>query len=67
MVDSFKNEELALRRRLLFRLLREFSFDRPVFQGEPISDPVPKALITSEYRQFGDRSAALFLGSWRLM
>lgn len=33
-------EEVALRRRLLFRLLRDFDFTRPRLKGEFISDPV---------------------------
>jgi len=33
------HEELALRRRLLFRLLRGFDFDAPRFSGEMITDP----------------------------
>ncbi len=32
-------EELQLRRRLLFRLLRDFDFEAPVFHGEMITDP----------------------------
>lgn len=32
-------EELLLRRRLLFRLLRDFDFARPVFNGEMITPP----------------------------
>ena len=33
-------EEVALRRRLLFRLLRDFDFSRPRLKGEFITDPV---------------------------
>lgn len=33
-------EEVALRRRLLFRLLRDFDFAKPEIRGELISDPV---------------------------
>jgi len=33
-------EEVALRRKLLFRLLRDFDFARPKIRGELISDPV---------------------------
>lgn len=40
---------MALRRRLLFRLLRRFDFDQPKPQGEMISAPVPDRLIASEY------------------
>ncbi|GKY87441.1 hypothetical protein [Sinisalibacter aestuarii] len=32
-------EERALRLRLLFRLLRDFDFNAPRFQGEMITDP----------------------------
>ncbi|WP_264213754.1 hypothetical protein [Leisingera thetidis] len=45
MQDALEREELALRRRLLFRLLRGQRFDRPAFSTEAISDPVPKGLI----------------------
>jgi len=34
-------EEVALRRKLLFRLLRDFDFSKPKIAGEMISDPVP--------------------------
>ena len=33
-------EEVALRRKLLFRLLRDFDFARPEIQGELISEPI---------------------------
>ena len=33
-------EEVALRRKLLFRLLRDFDFSRPIHSGEMITDPV---------------------------
>ncbi len=33
-------EEVELRRKLLFRLLRDFDFSRPRLKGEFISDPV---------------------------
>lgn len=33
-------EEVALRRKLLFRLLRDFDFAKPEIHGEMISDPV---------------------------
>lgn len=58
MLDGLENEELALRRRLLFRLLRGFNFDRPIYQGEAISDAVPSALITADYMKFSDGSTA---------
>lgn len=32
-------EEVVLRRRLLFRLLRDFDFQAPAFAGEPLYDP----------------------------
>ncbi|OED47544.1 hypothetical protein [Leisingera sp. S232] len=48
MLDALESEELALRRRLLFRLLRGQKFDRPEFRNEAISDLVPKGLITPE-------------------
>ena len=33
-------EEVALRRKLLFRLLRDFDFARPRLKGEFITDPI---------------------------
>ncbi|MEW2913364.1 hypothetical protein [Leisingera sp. JC11] len=45
MQDALESEELALRRRLLFRLLRGHRFDRPAFKTEAVSDLVPKGLI----------------------
>ncbi|UWQ31057.1 hypothetical protein K3555_08425 [Leisingera sp. M527] len=45
MEKSLEQEELALRRRLLFRLLRGHRFDTPVFKTEAISDPVPQGMI----------------------
>jgi hypothetical protein len=35
------SDEVALRRRLLFRLLRDFDFDKPVHRYERTVDPVP--------------------------
>lgn len=35
-------EEVALRRKLLFRLLRDFDFARPKLKGEFITDPVQR-------------------------
>ena len=52
MLDGLEYEEVALRRRMLFRLLRGFDFNKPEFQGEPISDPVARTLITPEYLRF---------------
>ncbi|AZV78862.1 peptidyl-tRNA hydrolase [Parasedimentitalea marina] len=52
MLDGIYDEEVALRRRLLFRLLRRFNFDKPLYKSEAISDPVPRALITSDYLRF---------------
>ena len=57
MLDGIYDEETALRRRLLFRLLRGFNFDAPRHLGEAISDPVPKALITPEYQLFAPERA----------
>lgn len=45
MDDELESEELALRRRLLFRLLRGHRFDRPNFRTEAIAELVPKGLI----------------------
>lgn len=36
-------EEVALRRRLLFRLLRNFDFQSPAFAGETLYDPTAAA------------------------
>ncbi len=44
-------EERALRRRLLLRMLRGFSFENPHFRGEPINELVPPELITRELRE----------------
>lgn len=45
MATDLEKEEVALRRRLLFRLLRRFDFDAPVFSpGEAISSPLPSPL-----------------------
>lgn len=37
---ALSQEEVVLRRKLLFRLLRDFDFARPRLRGEFISDPV---------------------------
>lgn len=60
MLRSFEKEETALRRRLLFRLLRRFDFDRPQMRGEMISAPVPESLMASDYAGAG-RGAARFI------
>jgi hypothetical protein len=48
MNNALGKEELDLRRRLLFRLLRQFDFDAPQFPHECIADPV-MAGWTTEY------------------
>ena len=45
MTDQLEQEEAALRRRLLFRMLRGFNFDAPRFGSETISDPIPRHLV----------------------
>ncbi|EAQ47112.1 MAG: peptidyl-tRNA hydrolase [Roseobacter sp. MedPE-SWde] len=45
MLDRLEQEEARLRRRLLFRILRGFSFDAPKFGGETITDPIPPQLL----------------------
>ncbi len=45
MMDQLEQEEAALRRRLLFRMLRGFNFDAPRFGHETISDPIPRHLV----------------------
>jgi hypothetical protein len=59
MTDQLEQEEAALRRRLLFRMLRGFNFDAPRFGSEPISDPIPRHLVgrDSEYRLRQDLSS----------
>ena len=42
-------QELVLRRRLLFRLLRGFDFDAPVARNEAISETVPAWMKTPEF------------------
>ncbi|EEB70369.1 hypothetical protein [Phaeobacter italicus] len=51
MEDRLMREERALRRRLLLRMLRGFSFENPRFRGEPINELVPPELITRELRE----------------
>ncbi|UWQ26343.1 hypothetical protein K3553_07720 [Leisingera aquaemixtae] len=53
MDNDLELEELALRRRLLFRLLRGHRFDRPDFRTEAIADIVPKGLIAPDRSLFG--------------
>ncbi|AUQ70686.1 hypothetical protein [Phaeobacter inhibens] len=48
MEEELIREETALRRRLLLRLLRGFSFENPHHKGEAISNLVPPELITAE-------------------
>ena len=33
-------DEILLRRKMLFRLLKGFDFDNPIFRHEPISAPI---------------------------
>ncbi len=49
MMKSLAIEELALRRRLLFRLLRGYNFDAPQARNEAISEAVPNWMITPEF------------------
>ncbi|WP_293574543.1 peptidyl-tRNA hydrolase [Phaeobacter sp.] len=56
MTDDLLQQERILRRRLLLRLLRGFSFENPRFRGEMINDLVPPELVTQELcRQYPDR------------
>lgn len=57
MLRNLETEEMALRRRLLFRLLRRFDFDEPSPCGEMISEPVPEHLAASEYSRANQESA----------
>ncbi|UWQ81164.1 hypothetical protein K3725_09285 [Leisingera sp. S132] len=52
MQDALESEELALRRRLLFRLLRGHRFDRPDFRTEAVSELVPEGLLAPEKNLF---------------
>lgn len=45
-MDELEQEELALRRRLLFRLLRGHCFEQPAFKTEAISELVPAGRIS---------------------
>jgi len=45
MQNALEREELALRRRLLFRLLRGHKFEKPAFRTEAITDLVPRGMI----------------------
>lgn len=40
MNDYVQRSETQLRRKLLFRLLRDFDFDRPMYRSECISELV---------------------------
>lgn len=42
-------QELGLRRRMLFRLLRGFDFDAPIARNEAISETVPAWMQTPEF------------------
>lgn len=45
LLKAMEYDETALRRRLLFRLLRNFDFDNPTFkQAEMITNPVPEII-----------------------
>ncbi|MDC0656466.1 hypothetical protein N6L27_00465 [Leisingera sp. SS27] len=57
MQDALESEELALRRRLLFRLLRGHRFDRPSFRTEAVSDLVPTGLLQPEKSLFKQPAA----------
>jgi hypothetical protein len=45
-------EELALRRRLLFHLLQHFDFDKPDFHYETITSPMPIPAECEQADQF---------------
>lgn len=55
-MDELEQEELALRRRLLFRLLRGHRFERPAFKTDAISELVPEGRIAPGHGLF-ERSA----------
>lgn len=50
---NLEREELALRRRLLFRLLRGHQFDQPKFRTEAISETVRSGMIAPGLGLFG--------------
>ncbi|AGI67242.1 hypothetical protein OAN307_c15690 [Octadecabacter antarcticus 307] len=45
MIGLLGNDEKRLRRLLLFRLLKGFDFENPVFQYERIAELLPSGLI----------------------
>lgn len=51
-LNRLDHEEAALRRRLLFRMLRDFNFDKPSFRSEVISDPIPRDLVGKDCEYF---------------
>lgn len=51
-LNRLDQEEAALRRRLLFRMLRGFNFDKPSFRSEVISDPIPRHLVGKDCEYF---------------
>jgi|GEM_PF-2429294 len=50
---NLEREELGLRRRLLFRLLRGHQFDQPKFRTEAISETVRSGMIAPGLGLFG--------------
>ncbi len=52
MSAHWRTDELTLRRNLLFRLLKNFDFDNPVFRYEPISTPIANQLFVEERDTF---------------
>lgn len=52
MEESFAREEIALRRKFLFRMLKGFDFSSPRFRPEEsISDPLPEG-VSADWAKF---------------
>jgi len=52
MDQALDREELRLRRKLLFRILKTFDFDKPRLQYEAISAPVANFLMLESSDKF---------------
>lgn len=45
MSAHWKIDETSLKRKMLFRLLKSFDFDNPIFRHEPISAPIADTFL----------------------
>ena len=52
MDHALDREELQLRRKLLFRILKSFDFDKPLLKYELITAPVARFLELEECDEF---------------